>query len=380
MLEPKQITVVLDSTEITRDWYLRGLNFKLLSYLNERSGISVAVPASVIEEVCANHHRSQEEARRSLARAIKEFSRLGLNTPTEPPTSDNYRRKLKEALDVLGVGILDWPKVSHEELTLRAVNRRPPFDLNGSGYRDSLVWAAVLDLGKLMADTPWLRNPHIVMVSHDLIFSNGKGSLNPSLAEEVAALGISVELRRDLQQWIIEQLPESGISRLPDIAARARDERLEQLLTESDYFENLDLDIPTLGLPRSTGAVTILAAGNHELEAVKYTNLPNGGTLVEYTLEVKVELEAEMSREDAEANHWDYQGTSPANRVWAEVPMTLAGKIEAIFDEYDYDFELELRDLRPSDYEPPVRDTGIGAPDESWNTPLPIFSDDEIND
>lgn len=43
----------------------------------------------------------------------------------------------------LGITMRPWPTTSHEGLVIRAISVRAPFDAEGSGHRDSLVWEDV---------------------------------------------------------------------------------------------------------------------------------------------------------------------------------------------------------------------------------------------
>lgn len=364
---------MLDSTEITRDWYLKGLNFKLLQYLHEVKGLSVAVPASVVEEVVSNHDRARLQAERSFDRVAREYARLGLVAPVKPAPVGNYRSALLEVLDSQMIAILPWPDVSHRDLVARAVSRTPPFDANGSGYRDSLVWAAALMAAAPNPRVTYGSPPHVVLVSQDRIFSNNRGALAEALAGEAKEAGLSVELVRDLQAWIGSQLPQSQGVGLRDIAARARDARLEQYLMQSDFFHYLEVDPSNLNLPRSTGQVNVLENRGFDLEAVGFSKLDGGNTLVEYVLTVPTLIEADMAQEDAEANHWEWRSRSVLDRVWAEVSMELQGRLEVVYDAYDLDFDLSLGDLVQVGSSEEIVDVSGRGPVEPWNVPLPLF-------
>lgn len=372
----KPITVVLDSTEITRDWYLRGLNFKLLQYLHELEGLMLTVPASVIEEVSANHDRARLEAERSFERVVKEYARLGLPLPVKPAPAGAYREELLEALESQMIGILPWPDVSHSDLVARAVSRTPPFGANGSGYRDSLVWAAALAAAIPEPGITYGAPKHVVLASQDRIFSNGRGGLADALVKEAEEAGLSVELATDLQAWIAEQLPRSQRTGLRDVAAKARDARLTQYLMESDFFQYLEIRPENLNLPKSTGDVNVIEDHGFNLEPIRFSKLDRGKTLVEYSLTVRTLVEAEMSREGADANRWDWRGRSVLDRVWAEVPIELQGRLEVVFDAYDLDFDMDLGDLVQIGPSSPIIHAGGYGQIEPWNVPLPLFAAD----
>jgi hypothetical protein len=93
--------------------------------------------------------------------------------------------ELSDSLKAAGVAMPATPDVSHEELLDRALDRRQPFDQNGSGYRDALLWQIVrhyVSLGHAVA-----------LVSNDAIaFAEGRNKGEPlatSLADELTGGG-----------------------------------------------------------------------------------------------------------------------------------------------------------------------------------------------
>ena len=172
-------TVVLDAAELSRDFLCRGLKYQLLEHTDYPEWLSVKVPASVFEEVVANHTRKAEAAKQALEKLNAERNRLGLGRfqPTDPP-ADFYREFLADRFDrQLGVEILPWPTMCHEDLVSRAVARTAPFDEKGGGYQDSLVWASVLELAEQGHD--------IALVSADRAFANADDKLRAVLVAEV---------------------------------------------------------------------------------------------------------------------------------------------------------------------------------------------------
>ena len=219
--------VVLDTNELQRDWMCVGLRFQLLRHRPFYPPIQVCVPATVIEELVANHAREVEEARASAASTERKLDRLGvIRTPISTVEDFDYRAYLLQRFDeVLGIDVLEWPEVSHAELVARAVNRKPPFDGRGGGYRDSLLWADVVKLAS--------AGNQIALVSQDRVFADGD-SLAPSLAAEIAELSGSVELVRDFGRWLLTQLPWSA-SDLESAVIRSRDEEFSHWFLHSDF-------------------------------------------------------------------------------------------------------------------------------------------------
>lgn len=363
-----QTVVVLDSTELTRDWFLRGLPFRMLRYLTENYALRVAVPASVVAEVVANHRRGTEEARTTLNRALRMYKRLGITGDPHMDAGQEYRERLAEALEVRSVEILPWPDSGHGEVTHRAVERRPPFDSQGSGYRDTLVWLSALAMAE--------RCERVVLVSRDRVFAAKSGGLSDALVTEAVEAGVHVELVSDFGQWVVSQVPSAFHSKsLTDVAAALRDDRLMQYFMQSDFFEYLELDSDGLDLPPSMdqiGVEDVLPV--YDLDRVDSKYLPDEGWLVTYEMELEVTIDADVDAEDADKWGWEHDEPDVAGRVVVSPKIVFVARIEALFDHYDDLVGFPSIQLRSrEDLRLP---RSIFGPSE-WDVPLPFEDDRE---
>lgn len=125
-----------------------------------------------------------------------------------PASADEAIRALQSEID----GYEDWfegnlkslridvlpADVDHAETVRRAVNRLPPCDSKGDGYRDTLNWLTLLRLVEQNGDQD------VIWVSNDTDFFEATDPLrlHQNLIEDLAALGATdrVSCRRDLAQ------------------------------------------------------------------------------------------------------------------------------------------------------------------------------------
>ena len=183
--------VVLDSNVIIqKDWHLTSPAALVLLAASRDSGVHLALPELVIREV-ATKHREREQAtiaklestRRSLIALQAAFSSDD-RVPVEPVSDSwaaDFRVRLRDAL----TEILPLDSASHDELIERALARRRPFDGEGrAGYRDALIWYAVLRL----AD-----KDEVVFVSDDGHFAGDGGTLHPDLRDDLVARGLAAD-------------------------------------------------------------------------------------------------------------------------------------------------------------------------------------------
>jgi len=309
-------TVVLDATELARDWLCRGLKYQLIEHMLHATWLNVSVPAPVFEETIANYGRAVEQANRDLNHLSRERRRLGLGDLRSASGDFNFRDYLVERFDErLGIEVLPWPKVSHVDLVARAVARRPPFDQKGGGYRDSLVWASVLELAREGAD--------VALVSSDKAFAGDRSHLAAELQAEADETSGSVELVQDFSSWLLAQLPWESED-LAGAVATSRDEAFYNFYLQSDLQDDLVPTVEELGFrwwPDWCSIEEVRWGG--KFERVEASAGPDGLTLAEYDLDQFVAFEAEFSEVAEPEPGWEISSHGSYRRlhVTGEIPM-----------------------------------------------------------
>lgn len=301
-------TLVLDATELRKEWLCVGLKYQLLQHMFHATWVSVHIPASVLDETVANYGREVEAARRHLEKLNRSRRSLGLEALESGPFALDLRAYLTERFDeVLGFTVMPWPTISHEDLVRRAVNRTPPFDERGSGYRDSLVWADVLALAREGRD--------VAFVTDDKIFASSDRGLAPSLQAEVDAVGGTVELVTDLASWLLAELPWDTEDTLSAVAA-SRDDEFYAYYLQSDLQEILVPDVGDLGLrtvPHNFNITEVAWGGS--FSSVEALTGPDRVSVVTYDLDQNVEFEAEFPEGSQVDGSWKITGPDALGRL-----------------------------------------------------------------
>lgn len=344
-LSSRGIYVILDATQIQRDWHLAGLEYELLRFLINEAGINAAVPESVFAEVVANHEREWTTAVRQLARLNTSLSRLrGSRVPPAEHGSANYEARLAERIEAMGIERLPYPAVGHAQLVARATSRRPPFDASGSGYRDALTWASCMELAA--------EGERVFLVSQDNDFSDGKGGLSAVLQHEVASASGSISLVRNFGSWLMTLIPWRDVSDLKEAASVARDEVLASLFAPWDIFESPNFTVSELGLPESAELeeVTYSGSGGSWLERVAHERNADGSHLVSY--EFPIEFSATMRLDVDVAVEYGYMSAagSSSGMTTVETVVPMIGRMTVMFDhsrDDGFPFTYESFDFRP---------------------------------
>ena len=177
--------IVVDTNIIRKEGFATSRLFRFLIRATQNAGDTVHLPEVVVLEAVA---RFEEELGKKKATLDKELTGLRsiLGNPHQPLSIElevaKEVRLFRERLEQITSG-LDIPEVPHEDLIKRAIRRKKPFDHNGSGYRDSLIWETVVEL---VSQT----NENIILLSNDKAFRDGdEEHLAKELKEEVSQLG-----------------------------------------------------------------------------------------------------------------------------------------------------------------------------------------------
>lgn len=149
----------------------------------------VVLPTIAVEEA----KRGGIAARRKIARDLAQSGRhltaaakaqLELVIRMTEKEADGYSDWLDQRLTELGFEVIDAPEASHEDVALRAMDRRRPFNDAGGGYRDTLHWLSLIALiRKYPAED-------FVLVTDDKggFLNKAEDGLHEHLVEEAASL------------------------------------------------------------------------------------------------------------------------------------------------------------------------------------------------
>ena len=180
-------------------------------------GFQVHLPKVALEEIAAKYERELSKNAKEAGQRLSRLSQLlgrSIDSPVEGFDSKEETRALRERLlNHLGMTesrILGYPDTPHETLVKRATSRKRPFDDNGSGYRDAIIWESVLELAKQV------KGP-IVLVTKDKDFRERSSNLHGDFIKDLERLGLpedKVTLATDLA-GLVDQHVRPNLGTLP---------------------------------------------------------------------------------------------------------------------------------------------------------------------
>ena len=171
--------VVLDANAICADPWLTGPHGR--SFLQSLSviGAVLYVPQVVLAEAIAFYARGIQK-RVQLARQLIQWmgpEGPSIALPSVEVEVQRYEQYLRRAIESVEGTILPYPTVAHDTLARKAIERIKPFGEAGSGYRDALVWASVLELLRESVSA-------VCLVSKDAAFGSAR-TLHDDLRREL---------------------------------------------------------------------------------------------------------------------------------------------------------------------------------------------------
>lgn len=175
--------VVIDANVVMNDPLFRDHKWEVAKQAIAEERLRVLLPAVVRLEAIGGFQRSHRAKISAVNRELKKSSgrakaaaKALLQVYAEE--LDGYEAILDARLDEIGVEVPGPPDSAHLDLTQRAVQRIPPFDDKGGGYRDTLLWLTALEE---IDDPPF---DGLTLVSNDKIFTNRQSDLQTQLSAE----------------------------------------------------------------------------------------------------------------------------------------------------------------------------------------------------
>lgn len=162
--------IVVDANIIIKDAILRDRKWKVAQDALNAGRLRLILPETARLEAIGGYRRDHEDKIQQVKRVLrkstnraKRAAEVLLQVYCEEV--DTYEIMLNSRLREIGFEIPGPPEHGHLELTERAVNRLPPFDESGGGYRDTLLWLTAVE----QIDEPPFDN--LILLSDDETFT-----------------------------------------------------------------------------------------------------------------------------------------------------------------------------------------------------------------
>ena len=193
--------LILDANIVVPNPELTGSAWADISAAINEGVLDVIVPTIVVVEITGRvrANRRKQQPRTDGTHNVPQDVQDAFEDAREAVQrwADGY--DAAQVLAAAGAEAWTTPTVSHDVLAQRAIDRVPPFNGNGGGYRDTLHWFTVLEV---IAEHP---DEEIVLLSNDNGFKNkARDDLHEDLRKEAEAVlhGGNITLCQNLKEFV----------------------------------------------------------------------------------------------------------------------------------------------------------------------------------
>lgn len=364
------VTIVIDTNALWADPALRGASIGRLLAMSRRNLIDLVIPQVVLDELhrhrrttVMNEVNKLEAMPAKAAAALKELGVTAATLQFTPPAVQpinmhtlmtTYDEEVARQLTDHSVITAPLPDEPVANLYARDLAGRKPFDAQGKGFRDALIWVSVVQLCKQHQP-----DDTVYFVTNDQNFGNG--GIDTELLAEIPTDAATLAHAKNVDDLLllaelsertltIRQIVESLDNAPTQNAASSAERGVRSAITELlnnpvDDNEHLQLDIP-----EEIYDVTIIGIDDlREYSWNAYDEFDGTTVLGQATITVDLQLEGTCDEDDLPELEWytdDQFTVTPDDRSTYTVRLT---RPAVLF--YDVRVELSSNSAEQVDFE-----------------------------
>ncbi|MGX9349251.1 PIN domain-containing protein [Microbacterium sp. KNMS] len=177
---------MVDTNILMEDPLLRDRKWNAAEAAISAGRLRLVLPELARREAIGGFQRSHDEKIRQVKAVLRKSSSRAKNAAdaliqTYETEKAGYESILDARIQAMGIEVAPLPDIDHADLTQRAIDRIPPFNETGGGYRDSLIWLTALEQ---VEDHPF---DDLTILSKDSIFGKKKRVLEEESRRETGA-------------------------------------------------------------------------------------------------------------------------------------------------------------------------------------------------
>lgn len=184
--EGAPILVIVDANILVEDPLLRDRKWDAAEAAISAGRLRLVLPEVARREAIGGFHRYHDEKIRQVRAVLRKSSSraksaAGSLIQTYDAEKAEYESILDARIQEIGIEVSPLADIDHVDLTQRAIDRTPPFNESGGGYRDSLIWLTALEQ---IEDHPF---DDLTILSKDSIFLKKRRALEEESRRETGA-------------------------------------------------------------------------------------------------------------------------------------------------------------------------------------------------
>ncbi len=355
----RPLFVVVDTTAFRADMRLGSAAWQQTLALSGRGVLQLHIPTVVIRETVRHYERETDRAAREIRKGFGPLRRLGVDIDSKYQeeiekkaawATDEYEPWIRAKLGAAGANIIPLPKIAHSDLLDWDLRGRKPFNVNGKGYRDALIWASIVELCAALTALDTLI---IVTDNSDDFCGADKTTIAQELVEDLPT-GVLVLRYPNLKSMLIEHAwpteagptptlaPDSPFMELlKEAVASACDHlignEVEDPYSPDEFRRGLDFDFGDSPLPRGLETITVESV-DPDFDALDwevYDTLDDGTLLAKVYIDAAVILDGFMHHADYYASEDDVEVHDPdwnEHYAWVYVERNVRLTFNTVID------------------------------------------------
>ena len=190
------MVIMLDANALVDDTRFEKSAWTQLTKAIEMGTTRVVVPDIAVREARRRYATGRDKMAREIRSRAQNAPTLGRDLVmqgADAVVKDGLDYDPAPLLRARGATLVPAPDIDHETVADRAIQRVPPFDKDGNGYRDTLHWFSFLELLR-----GGYGNEHVLVTNDNAFYADtgGEDRLRPHpelMAEAASALGIDAD-------------------------------------------------------------------------------------------------------------------------------------------------------------------------------------------
>lgn len=183
--------IILDTNAIVSNFRMDSPNFQVLLENSKNGKDQIYIPQIVLDEVINKYGQRINAIKSTTEREINIYNQLTKGTKKRIISKSDidtdikkYSEYVEQLINESKIIKLPYPKTPHEIIAKRAMHKKKPFNSNGAGYRDNLIWENIKEL--LTQDQEVLILPELIFITNNYKdFATKEFELHPDLINEL---------------------------------------------------------------------------------------------------------------------------------------------------------------------------------------------------
>ena len=308
------MNIIFDTNIIRRDIRLQDKNNEIIHDYLSKTNSSIILPKIVIQEISSLYKRLLIERNNEFIKSSRNINtlldkkvvdiELSLDIDDEVEKYINY---LKSSLKISAENIIDYKSDYLNDIITRACERKKPFDENGKGFRDALIWLSILDFAEIIED----RKVIFISNNHKDFSESKMNLLHPDLIEETRLRNVEILYYISINDFIKEHAKKITFITKEWINVNVDNNKIEELFNRliESYQDNLHERISDSldEDKKTTDYIGPLDIFNSNLEEFYVYEMSDGTLLLYLTYELEKEYEYEFEHKvEEEHDKLDY--------------------------------------------------------------------------